>query len=98
MGEQSTHNTHADSTEEYSSGCCDTDEHKGNENGEEEDHDENFLKMKYEMTQNRWKKLYDPHASLRLQDAVKMQLYSERYEGVSSDAYEVAPDFDPLKF
>ena len=50
------------------------------------------------MTQNRWKKLYDPHASLRLQDAVKMQLYSKQYKDVSSDAYEVAPDFDPLKF
>ena len=44
MGEQSTHNTHVYSTEEDSSGCCDTDEHNGNENREDKDHDENFLK------------------------------------------------------
>ena len=50
------------------------------------------------MTQKRWKQLYDANASLRLQDSVKLQLYSERYEDVKLDAYEVAPDFDPLKF
>ena len=54
--------------------------------------------MKYLMTQKRWKQLYDANASLRLQDSVKLQLYSERYEDVKLDAYEVAPDFDPLKF
>ena len=100
MVEQSTHNTSADSTEDEDDtpGCCDTDEHNGNENQEDNTHDENFLKMKYKMTQKRWKQLYDPHASLRLQDSVKMLLYSERYEGVTSDAYVAAPDFDPLKF
>ena len=79
-------------------GPCDNEEENENENKEESKNDDNFVKMKYLMTQKRWKQLYDANASLRLQDSVKMQLYSERYEDVELDPYEVAPDFDPLKF
>ena len=60
--------------------------------------DENFLKLKYSITQKRWKELYDAQAALKLQDAVKKELYSERYDNVNYGSYLVAQDFDPLKY
>jgi hypothetical protein len=79
-------------------GPCNNKEENENENEEENENDHNFVKMKYLMTQKRWKQLYDANASLRLHDSVKIQVYSEQYEDVELDACEVTPDFDPLKF
>ena len=52
----------------------------------------------YRFAQKKWKELYDVGEAVRLQDAVKKQLYRMRH---GDDEYfrgeEIDPNFDPLE-
>lgn len=66
--------------------------------GKSKEKDDNFLKLKYSITQKRLKELYDAQAALKLQDAVEKELYSECDDNDNYGSYLVAQEFDPLKY
>ena len=55
--------------------------------------------LKYKIVQERWKKLYSAETTLRLQDAVKKNVFKQHYGDDGTLAWEeMAEDYDPLIF